>query len=68
MSKEKNTIFSAEVRLKNGEVLRLCCTTFEQLGYHLRDLNKSLIQEVIIVPTGVGNVKIVDMRQGRFNN
>ena len=65
---EKNPIFAVEVRLKNGEVLRLCCTTFEQLGFHLRDLNKTLIQEVIVTPAAVGNVKIVDMRQGRFKN
>lgn len=63
MSNLNNPIFAVEVRLKNGEVLRLCISSFDQLSYHLRDLNKSLIQEMIIKPA-----KIADMRQGRYKN
>ena len=60
-----NPIFTVVVTLKNGETLRLCISTFDQLAYHLQGLDKTLIREMVITPTIFGNTKAADIRQGR---
>lgn len=57
-----STIFECIVSLNNGETLKLCFSSFNDLCYHLQHLNKSIIKDIYIKPISVG-----DMRQGRYN-
>lgn len=60
-----NPIFTVVVTLKDGNTMRLCVTTFEQLSYNLQYQDKSLIREMVITPTIFSNAKSSDIRQGR---
>lgn len=59
---ETKTIFAATVYLKNGDAMRLCFSSFNQLCYHLENLDKKIVKEIRIIPS------IEGMRQGRYDN